>query len=72
VQSDTIELTQEFIAHMLGMSRPKVSLALAHLEDERLIRQRHGRIDVVDARGLETVSCECYRALKVRLATVGR
>jgi len=72
VQSDTIELTQEFIAHMLGMSRPKVSLALAHLEDERLIRQRHGRIDIVDARGLEMVSCECYRALKARLATVGR
>jgi len=67
VQSDTIELTQEFIAHMLGSSRPKVSLALVALEDRQLIRQRHGRIDIKNPKALELTSCECYRALKAAL-----
>lgn len=62
VQSNTIELTQECIAHMLGVSRPKVSHALVGLEGKRLIHQGHGRIHIVDAQGLARSSCECYRA----------
>jgi CRP-like cAMP-binding protein len=67
VASNTIELTQDFIAQMLGLSRPKVSVALTALEDKQLIRQRHGRIDIKNAAGLESCSCECYRLLKARL-----
>ena len=61
VHSNTIELTQECIAHMLGGSRPKVSHALVALEEKKLIHQGHGRIHIVDAQGLARSSCECYR-----------
>lgn len=62
--SDIIELTQESIAHLLGLSRPRVSIALADLEDKQLIRQRHGRLRIVNPRGLETCSCACHRVLR--------
>jgi CRP-like cAMP-binding protein len=64
LRSDTIELTQESIAHMLGLSRPRVSVALTNLEEKQLIRQRHGRLRIVNPRGLEACSCECHRVLR--------
>jgi CRP-like cAMP-binding protein len=63
LRSDTIEFTQESIAQMLGLSRSKVSIALADLEDRQFIRQRHGRLRIVNVRGLEGCSCECRRVL---------
>ena len=68
LRSDTIELTQESIAHLLGLSRPRVSVALANLEEKDLIRQRHGRLRIVNARGLEACSCECRRVLRAQAA----
>jgi CRP-like cAMP-binding protein len=58
--ADTIELTQEAIALILGFSRPKVSVALALLEDQQLIRQRHGRLQIVNPGGLAHASCLCH------------
>ena len=60
--ANTIELTQEVLAHMLGVSRSKVSRALATLEARRWIHQGHGRIHIVDLKGLQAGSCGCYRA----------
>lgn len=57
----TIELTQDFIAQMLGVSRPRVSEALIALESRRLIHQGLGRIHIVDRHGLEDAACECHR-----------
>jgi CRP-like cAMP-binding protein len=62
VQSDTIELTQEFIARMLGVSRPKLSQAFVDLERRQLIHQGYGRIHLIDTLGLQQSSCDCYRA----------
>ena len=59
--ANTIELTQEFIAHMLGVTRPKVAQALATLEARRWIHQGHGRIHIVDPKGLQHGSCTCSR-----------
>ena len=64
VRADTIELTQEFIAHMLGIPRSGVSTAAAVLQDQGFIRQRHGRIQILNRPGLEQWTCECYAALK--------
>jgi CRP-like cAMP-binding protein len=61
VHSNTIELTQEFIAQRLGVSRSKVCHALVALEAQQLIHQGHGRVHIVDAAGLERLSCDCYR-----------
>jgi CRP-like cAMP-binding protein len=71
-RSNTIELTQEFIAHRLGLSRPKISQALVTLEQRHLIHQGHGRIHIVDPKGLEAVSCDCYRLAKAVTADVLR
>ena len=64
VHADTIELTQEFIAHMLGIPRSAVSTAATALQDQGFIRQRHGRIQILNRRGLEQWTCECYAALR--------
>lgn len=62
-RTDSIPLTQEFLGHMLGANRKRVSHAAAQLQDVGCIRQRHGLIRILDRRGLEQRACECYRAL---------
>jgi CRP-like cAMP-binding protein len=61
--ADTIELTQECIAHTLGIPRSAVSTTAASLQDHGFIRQRHGRIQVLNRRGLQQWTCECYAML---------
>jgi CRP-like cAMP-binding protein len=63
----TLKLSQEFIAHMLGIGRPSVSVAAAVLKNENLIDYKRGTIRIVDIAGLERRSCECYRAIKNHL-----
>jgi CRP-like cAMP-binding protein len=60
LRANTIDVTQEAIAHVLGASRPKVSQALVILEERHLIHQGHGRIHIVDRHGLARSSCACY------------
>jgi CRP-like cAMP-binding protein len=64
LQSNTIALTQESVSQMLGASRPRVSHVLMELEVRALIHQGLRRIHIVDVRGLERASCECYRLRK--------
>ena len=60
VGRDELALTQEFLANMLGVQRPTVSLALRSLQQAGLIGTRRGAVTVLDRRGLERSSCECY------------
>lgn len=53
-------LTQEFVAMMLGTSRPTVSVVAGTLQNAGLISYRRGRVTIVDRRRLEAASCECY------------
>ena len=55
-------LTQEFVAIMLGASRPTVTIVAGTLQKAGLIKYRHGRVTIVDRESLEAASCECYRA----------
>jgi CRP-like cAMP-binding protein len=64
VISDQFKLTHEFLGQMLGTRRPSVSLAAAALQRAGLIRYHRGQIDVLDRKGLEKVSCECYPLIK--------
>lgn len=58
--SDGFPLTQDYLAHMLGVRREVVSGAARALRDAGLIRYSRGRITVIDRAGLEAASCECY------------
>jgi len=66
VATDEIPLTQEFLAQMLGVRRPGVTVAIGILERAGLISHGRGRITVTNRKGLEAASCECYGAIKRR------
>lgn len=57
---DSFPLTQEFLAQMLGVHRPTVSVAAGMLQRAGLIRYVRGVVTVLDRRGLEAASCACY------------
>ena len=57
-------LTQEFLAQMLGVRRPSVTVAAGLLEKAGLITYKRGRITVVDRERLEEAACECYGVVK--------
>lgn len=61
VSTDEFNLTQEFLAMMLGVHRPSVSLAAGALQHAGFIKYTRGRVTVIDRKGLEDVACECYR-----------
>lgn len=58
--SNDLEVTQEFISEMLGTRRPYVTTAAGILQKKEIIKCRRGHIEILDRRGLETSSCECY------------
>jgi len=68
VGRNQFDLTQEFLAEMLGVRRPGVTVAMGVLEKAGLIAHGRGNITVVDRAGLEKVACECYRAIRQRQA----
>ena len=59
-----LELTQDFIAQMLGIHRPGVTIAAVSLKEAGLIDYRRGLVTIIDKEGLEEFSCECYETLK--------
>jgi Mn-dependent DtxR family transcriptional regulator len=65
VNGDELKLTQEFIAEMLGTRRSGVSEAAMMLQSSGLIRYSRGHITILDRKGLEEFSCECYGTVKV-------
>ena len=62
MRSDNFPLTQEFVAMMLGASRPTVTIVAGTLQKAGLITYRRGLVTILDREGLEAASCECYRA----------
>lgn len=61
-------ITQELIAGMLGVRREGVTEAAGNLQRAGCISYRRGHISVLDRKGLETRSCECYALVKKELA----
>ena len=57
-------LSHEFLAVVLGVRRPTVSVAAAMLQEAGLIRYTHGRVTVRNRKRLEAASCECYAVIR--------
>lgn len=69
LQTDNeITITQEFVANMLGVRREGVTEAAGRLQRAGLITYRRGHIAVIDRKGLENRTCECYSTLKKALS----
>ena len=62
--SNTLTMTQELIANMLGVRREGVTEAAGNLQAQKVIEYARGRITVLDRKKLERLSCECYAVVK--------
>lgn len=61
---DEFYLTHEFMANMLGVRRAGISEVAKQLRDEGLIEYNHGQFRILNRRGLEEKTCECYPVVK--------
>ena len=62
--NDDLMLTQEFLAQMLSVRRPSVSIVASPLQKAGLIKYSRGRMRLLDVKGLEKRACECYGTVK--------
>ena len=67
LSGDELIMTQELVASMLGVRREGITEAAGNLQRAGLISYRRGHIAVLDRKGLEKHSCECYAVVKKEL-----
>jgi CRP-like cAMP-binding protein len=63
-EGDEFPMTQDFLAMMLCVHRPGVTVAARTLQQAGYIRYGAGHIAVTDRPGLEAVACECYGTVR--------
>ena len=64
---DTLQITQNLLAEMLGVQRPTITNAARELEDAGLIVRSRRQITILDRQGLVAASCECYQLVRARV-----
>jgi len=62
--TNELQLTQEFLASMLGTNRASVTMSAIALQSAGYIKYSRGRIAIIDGEGLEDFTCECYQMVK--------
>lgn len=70
IGDDVIRLTHDFLAQMLAVRRPTVSLIAYQLQQAGMIRYQRGRIVVLDRDALERSACECVGVLREKTLKV--
>lgn len=68
IDEESFPMTQEFMAHMLGVQRPGVNLAIGVLKRAGLVQHDRSHVRVLDRPGLEAAACECYATVQRRFA----
>ncbi len=63
-ESRTLYLTQEYLAEMLGVGRPTVTISAGALQRAGAIAYSRGQVELVDLALLENAACECYRVIR--------
>jgi CRP-like cAMP-binding protein len=63
VDEAPFEVTQEFLAQMIGVQRPALSVAMRQFKDAGLVRYARGQITIADRRGLLARSCGCTNVI---------
>ena len=61
--SDDLNITQEYLAQMLGVRRSSISIVAGTLQKAGLIRYRRGHIHILDVDALKDGACECYETV---------
>lgn len=70
IGGDDLRITQEFLAHMLGVRTAGVNEAIQTAEGQGLIEHARQRVTVLDRKGLEASACECYAVVKAEFDAV--
>lgn len=61
-------LTQEYLAIMIGVQRPTVTLAAGELQRAGLISYRRGKIRMHDRDAIAKRACECYETIRAEMS----
>jgi CRP-like cAMP-binding protein len=64
LETDEFELTHEFMSHMLGVRRSSISEVAYKLQERGFIHYERGHIRMLDRKGMEDFTCECYPVVK--------
>lgn len=63
VEDEPFQVTQEFVAQMIGVQRPALSVAMRQFKDQGLVRYARGQVTIADRDGLALKSCGCIRLI---------
>jgi CRP-like cAMP-binding protein len=66
---DTLHISQNLLAEMLGVQRPSITNAARELERAGLIARGRRQVAILDRQGLVAASCECYQLVPARIAS---
>ena len=70
VDNAEFSLTQELLSEMLGVRRQSVAAIAGTLQAAKIIAYRRGVIKILDRRGLEAASCQCYQIIKTAYQSI--
>ena len=67
IRSDTLPLTQEFLAQMLGTRRSSVTIAAGILQKAGMISYTRGSVTILSRPKLIEAACDCYAIMNRQL-----
>jgi CRP-like cAMP-binding protein len=70
VDNAEFSLAQELLSEMLGVRRQSVAAIAGTLQAAKVIAYRRGVIKIIDRRGLEAASCQCYQVIKTAYESI--